>query len=467
MRLLAPAHEKRSGVFARILQFTGLSVTVFALFFAAIAVHFAAMYIAPTPHQLYHLTWEAVPHLAFDRDKLENWKSFEHKFDDKIKTHEDAVKYANEMIKELDDPHTRLHSPVEVAGMQEQSRGNFAGVGIEFRFKLNPDKSPVLTPDGVPTPDTSDDGYPVVHRVIDDGPAESAGIVDGEVLVSADGTSFKDASMETVITSLKGKEGTTVSVVVRDAQGVERTIDITRGIVDMPTVEVKKFGSVGYISLSGFIQDDTIDELRQAFKETEDSEALIFDLRNNGGGRLDFAFTIASMFLPEGDIVRIKSRLPAMGYEEIITRLTPSTMQGVRVDDNGQETLLGEGRRQPDLSKSRPVVLLVNGGSASASEVVTGALVDNHRVVVVGTKTFGKGIGQSMLPFAGRTMLRITTFQFYSPDGNWAGDAHNNRVGFVPDHVVEPGEDFEMVTDTDNQLNFAIKLLEETLSKGN
>lgn len=467
MKFLAPAHEVRKGWFTRFMQFAGLSLTAVVLLGVAISMHFAALYLAPTPHQLYHITWESLPHLTYDQSKLKNWDDWEHKFDDKIKTHEDAVKYANEMIASLDDPHTRLHGAKEIEALNQQAEGNFAGVGIQFELKKNPDNSPATFPSGVPYPNSSADGYPIVHKVIDSGPAQQAGVQDGEALISADGESFKDAPMDKLIGKLKDKAGTEVSVVVRSTSGVERTVLITRGIVEIPAVTVETYGNVGYIGLSGFIQDDTIDEMRAAFQELEDAEALVFDLRGNSGGRLDFAFTIASMFLDDGDIVKVKSRIPGMGYQEIITRLTKSHLQGVLVDPNGKETVLGEGGRQPDLSDGRPVVLLVDGGSASASEVLTGALMSNDRAEVVGTRTYGKGIGQSMLPFAGRTMLRITSFRFYAPDGTWAGDAHKNKIGFQPDHFVEKADNFDPLTDDDNQLQFALELLEEVLKAGN
>lgn len=464
MKLFAPAHETRRSALARFFQFSGLSLTVFGLFVAAVIIHLTALYVAPTPHQLYHLTWEAVPQMIYDESELTNWDDWEHKFDDKIKTHEDAVKYANEMIKSIDDPYTRLHSPDEVKALTDQAAGEFAGVGLQFKYKLGLDKKPVMDPDGLPYPATDADGYPVIDQVIKGGPAEKAGLADGEALVSGDGESFKDVGMEKLIKTLKGKPGTDVTVIVRDTSGVERSVVITRDTVEIPTVTVKKYGKVGYIGLSGFIQNDALIEMRDAFKELEDSEALIFDLRGNGGGRLDFATAIAAMFIEEGDIIRFSTRVPGLGHENVITRLTKTSTQAVRVDDQGNETKVGEMSRQKDLSRGRPVVLLIDGGSASASEVVTGALLDNNRVTAVGTTTYGKGIGQSMIPFAGKTMLRITSFRFFSPKGTWAGDAHKNKHGFKPHHEIERADDFEVLSDTDNQLQFGLEHLNKVLA---
>lgn len=476
MNIFAPALAQRKGIVARFLQGVGLSLLAVVLFFAAVSIQLTQLYVAPTPHQLYHVTWEALPTLHYKTVDPEKWAEFEHKFDDKIVTHEDAIRYANEMIATFDDPHTRLHNPVEVDALNQQAAGNFAGVGIQFKYKLNPDETPMVDDKGVPFPSTDADGYPVVDKVMAGGPSEAVGIKDGEVLVSADGLSFKDVNMEVLIGKLKDKAGSKVSVVVRDTTGAERTVVITRGIVELPTVTTETYGKVGYIRLSGFIQNDAIEEMEDAFAKQKDAEALILDLRGNSGGRLDFAYDIAAMFLEEGPIIKVDSRLPGRGHDEVITRLTGDRMQIVRVVDQGQTKaykILGEVKRHPELSKGRPLVVLVDEGSASASEVLTGALHGNERAIVVGTKTYGKGIGQSMIPFAGRTLLRVTTFRFLSPapgsqdQWNWVGDAHKNRIGITPDHVVERAEDFKPFGERDNQLQFAIKLLQDKLSAGN
>lgn len=477
MRILAPAHDKRKGAFARVLQGLGLLALAGFLFFAAVGVQIAQIYLAPTPLQLYHAAWETVPEMHLTKVDPEKWAEFEHKFDDKIHSRDDAIKFANEMIASLDDPYTRLHSPKEVEALNQEAAGNFAGVGIEFRYQQNPDKSPVVDAKGIPFPLVDADGYPLVHRVIPGGPSEAAGIKDGEALVSADGTSFKGVNMEALVTKLKDEAGSKVALVVRDSSGHERSVTVTRGIVELPTVTSKTYGKVGYIGLSEFIQNDTLDEMRAAFDEQKDAEALILDLRGNPGGRLDFAYNIAAMFLKEGPIIKVDTRMPGREHDEVISLLTPDSLQEVRVVDgaNGAKTfdVIDEGPRPEDLSRGRPLVVLVDGGSASASEVLTGSLQGNDRAIVVGTQSFGKGIGQTMIPFAGQTLLRITTFRFLSPVAgqhgkwHWVGDAHKNRIGITPNHVVERGKNFEPRSDTDNQLQYAIDLLNKQILSGN
>ena len=283
--------------------------------------------------------------------------------------------------------------------------------------------------------------------------------------------------MEALVTKLKDKAGSKVALIVRDSSGHERSVTVTRGIVELPTVTSKTYGKVGYIGLSEFIQNDTLDEMRAAFDEHKDAEALILDLRGNPGGRLDFAYNIAAMFLEEGPIIKVDTRMPGREHDEVISLLTPDSLQEVRVVDgaNGAKTfdVIDEGPRPEDLSRGRPLVVLVDGGSASASEVLTGSLQGNDRAIVVGTQSFGKGIGQTMIPFAGQTLLRITTFRFLSPVAgqhgkwHWVGDAHKNRIGITPDHVVERGKNFEPRSDTDNQLQYAIDLLNKQISSGN
>ncbi|MBZ0185011.1 MAG: PDZ domain-containing protein, partial [Candidatus Obscuribacterales bacterium] len=389
MYLLAPQHEKRRGRFVRFLQTLGLGTVSIITLVVVSGLYFAMQFMFATPQNLYDYAWQTVPEMIYDPAAIKNWDDWRHKFDDKIATDEDAIKFANEMIDSIDDPYTRLHSPAEVAGIMQESAGEFAGVGIQFEMRADENGKTVLDDRKVPIVASDADGYPIVQKAMPGGPAIKTGIVDGESLISADGTDLKDVPIDKLIEMLKGPEGTTVTVVVRGTSG-DRTVTITRGIVEVAAVTVKKYGDVGYIGLSGFMQNDTMEEMKAAFDELTDSKALILDLRNNGGGRMDFAIRIASLFLDQGDITIVRNRIPANGYHTTTSSVSKTHL--VITEEVGGKTIVQHVNRDANLAGNRPLVILVNGNSASASEVLTGALKDNHRGVLVGERTYGKGI---------------------------------------------------------------------------
>lgn len=464
MYFLAPPHERKRGWFVRFLQTLGIGTVTTLTLVAVTGLFFAKHFFFATPPQLYEYAWQTVPEMIYDPAEVKNWDSWRHKYDGKLATDEDAIKAANEMIGSIDDPYTRLHSPAEVAAMMQEAQGEFAGVGIRFEMRVDDQGKTVLDSRKVPIVASSDDGYPLVYEAMRGGPAIKGGIKDGDVLITVDTTDLKDIAIDKLVDLLKGPAGTTVDVVVR-RDGAELKITLTRGIIEVDTVTVKRYGEIGYIGLSAFEQNDTMDEMKAGFEELKDSKALILDLRNNGGGRIDFALRIAALFMEQGDIVSVRSRIPAGGYHTTTSSVTSTNF--VVTEEAGGRRFVQNLDRDPNLSGSRPLVILVNGNSASASEILAGALKDNHRGVLVGGKTYGKGIGQTVIPFVNGTMLRVTSLRYYNPSGHWPGDAHKNRIGIEPDHVVPEGPRFRALKASDNQLQFAIDLLEKKLSGSN
>jgi carboxyl-terminal processing protease len=240
-----------------------------------------------------------------------NWQKWEHKYDGQINTTEDAVKFANEMIGSLKDPFTRLYSPAETAAMEQRMSGKFSGIGIGLDVEIDAATGqPVLSPDKKPMPKADANGYPLVARVFEGGPSDVAGLKAGDALVSADGIDFKGKSLDVVVGAVKnGKSGTTVKLIV-SRDGANLSIDVVRGVISSPAVTVKTFGKVGYIRLESFEQDDTVDEMKAALKSLSGSEKLVIDLRGNPGGRVGICFDLVSLFLPEGTVVSIRSRIP-------------------------------------------------------------------------------------------------------------------------------------------------------------
>lgn len=462
---LAPKAETQRGFLGRFLQTFGLGATAAILFVVAASTFFASHFLFTTPEGLYHRVYQAVPIFLYEPNANPNWsswQSWEHKYDGKIKSDADAVKYANEMIGSLNDPFTHLYSAEETRAMKQQMSGQFSGIGIGLDVQMDPSgEKPLLSSDGKPMPKADADGYPLVDRVFEGGPSDSAGLKAGDALVSADGIDFKDKSLDVVVTALKnGKSGTTVKLIVR-RDGADHPVDVVRGVINSPAVTVKTFGKTGYIRLESFEQDDTVEEMKAALKSLSGSESLVIDLRGNPGGRVDICIDLVSLFLKEGTVVSIRNRVPYQGYSKTTHSLTAGDMVEEELDEGSGAVTRSIGPREAYMAGGKPIVILVNGHSASASEMFTGALKDNGVAVVIGEQTFGKGIGQMIIPFPNGTMLGVTTLRYFTPNGTWVGDGSSQHHGIKPDHevkqatkVLRPG------SDTDNQLQFALELLE-------
>ncbi len=450
--------EKRSSSFARALHTLGLGTAGVLLFLIAVIGYLAHEFLFSTPQELYHRTWQAVPGFIYDPATLKDWDKWEHKFDSQIVTDEDAVKYANEMIESLKDPFTRLHSAQDVERLDQSSSGNFAGVGITLGMKMDDAGKPVLGADNQPLPASSEDGYPLIDRVFDGGPAATAGLQSGDALISANGTSLQNKSLTEVVSALKGEVGTPVKLEIR-RNNVNQTLEIVRAVVHIPAVSTKRIGDVGYIRLESFEQEDTVSEMRKALASMNDAKSLVLDLRGNPGGRVDICIDLVSMFLEEGDVVKIRHRIPFAGHMVTTHTLTKTEMVVSETDESTGKTKVKRSKREAYAIGDKPLVILINGNSASASEMFSGALRDHGRATLVGKKTFGKGIGQMILPFVNGTALRVTTLRYFTPNGTWLGDGGTEHHGLDPHHVVTENPGMRMGTDSDNQLQKALELL--------
>ncbi len=456
-----PAPEQRKRFLTRTLQALGLGALSSALVLAALVAFLASQWLASNPQKLYHHTWQTLPYLIYDPNKLGDWQQWEHKFDSQIKSDDDAVRFANEMIGSLNDPFTHLHSKEEVAAIMQQMSGHFAGVGVSFGVRVDGDGKPVLV-DGEPQPTTDADGNPVIEKVIPGGPAEKVGLKDGDVVVTADGAALKGKNLKELVKQLKGEAGSTVSLKVR-SNGVERQVDIIRDTVTVPVVSSKQFGDIGYIRLDNFEQEDAPAQMIAALNKLSDAKSIILDLRSNPGGRVDICINLVGLFLDEGDVVKIRNRVPFGGYTTTTYHLSKNALVVSELDETSGLTRVKRGKRLPHLAAGKSIVILVNGHSASAAEMFTGALKDNHRVVVVGERTFGKGIGQMMVPMPNGTMLRVTSLHYFTPSGAWLGDGSSEHDGIKPDHDVTNPEHFKVLTDKDRQFNFALEFLRKRL----
>lgn len=286
------------------------------------------------------------------------------------------------------DPHSSFMPPEAFKEMQIDTRGEFGGLGIQIGMK---DKA--LT----------------IIAPIEDTPADKAGVLAGDIIIKIDGESTKDLSLQDAVTKLRGPKGTKVTITIF-REGLEKPLDITitRDIIKLKSVKSKVIDdNIGYIKLTQF-QEQSSADMGKALKDLSEKSinALILDMRNNPGGLLKGAVDITSQFLPPGKLVVY--------------------IKGRSGDKTDFDTV--NGNKYYDY----PMVVLVNGGSASASEIVAGALQDWGKAVVLGTQTFGKGSVQTVIPLSDGSALRLTTARYYTPKGRSI-----QTTGITPDIVVK------------------------------
>ena len=310
------------------------------------------------------------------------------------------------------DPYSAYMSPKIFKEMQTETSGEFGGLGIEVGMELGVVK--VISP-------------------IDNTPASRAGVKAGDYIVKINDIQVQGKSLTEAVELMRGPVGSDIKITVR-RRGVKKAIvfTITREIIEITSVKAKYIDrGIGYLRLTSFNENsgDQIKNKIIEFNKKKDLRGYILDLRNNPGGLLSQAIRISDFFLENGEIVSTKSRKKK------------------------------ENRRwfakKGDLIKGKPLIVLTNYGSASASEIVAGALKDHKRAIIVGEHSYGKGSVQSIIPLKNKGAIRLTISKYYLPSGKSISE-----VGVVPDiEIEEASEGFVINTDTDNQLNFVIKLL--------
>ncbi|MGB1240815.1 MAG: S41 family peptidase [Candidatus Pelagibacter sp.] len=330
---------------------------------------------------------------------------------DEINQSEGMDSAINGLLQSL-DPYSSYMSPEIFQEMQTETSGEFGGLGIEVSMEAGVVK--VITP-------------------IDDTPASKAGIKAGDYIVKIDNVQVQGKSLSEAVDLMRGLVGTDIELTVR-RRGVKKalTFNITREIIEVQSVKSDLLeNNIGYIRLTSF-NDNSSNQIKKQIKKLKKNEnlkAFILDLRNNPGGLLSQAIKISDFFLDNGEIVSTKSR---------------------KKSDNRKWFA-----RKGDITEGKTLVVLINYGSASASEIVAGALKDHKRAIIIGENSYGKGSVQSIIPLKNKGAIRLTVSKYYLPSGKSISE-----VGVRPDiEVNEEGDEFRIKTDTDNQLNYAIKLL--------
>ncbi len=329
---------------------------------------------------------------------------------DEIDQSESMDSAINGLLQSL-DPYSSYMSPEIFQEMQTETSGEFGGLGIEVSMEAGVVK--VITP-------------------IDDTRASKAGIKAGDYIVKIDNVQVQGKSLSEAVDLMRGLVGTDIELTVR-RRGVKKalTFNITREIIEVQSVKSDLLeNNIGYIRLTSF-NDNSSDQIKKKIKklkENENLKAFILDLRNNPGGLLSQAIKISDFFLENGEIVSTKSRKKSENRKWFA--------------------------KKGDITEGKTLVVLINYGSASASEIVAGALKDHKRAIILGENSYGKGSVQSIIPLKNKGAIRLTVAKYYLPSGKSISE-----VGVKPDiEVNEEGDDFRIKTDTDNQLNYANKI---------
>ena len=310
------------------------------------------------------------------------------------------------------DPYSAYMSPEIFNEMQTQTSGEFGGLGIEVSMESGVVK--VISP-------------------IDNTPASKAGIKAGDYIVKIDDIQVQGKTLSEAVDLMRGPVGSSIELTIR-RRGEKKalTFNIIREIIKIQSVKADLLeNNIGYIRLTSF-NENSSEQIQKNIKELENNKnvnAYILDLRNNPGGLLSQAIRISDFFLDNGQIVSTKSRKKSENRKWFA--------------------------KKGDLTNGKALIVLINYGSASASEIVAGALKDHKRAIVVGENSYGKGSVQSIIPLKNDGAIRLTVAKYYLPSGKSISE-----VGVSPDiEVNEEGEEFRIKTDKDNQLNYAIKLL--------
>ena len=398
----------------QILKRLSIFIMVMALF---VITNIQNPALALSPQGLYDRAWRLInTKYVDDTQNQQNWERWRHKYDEVIKDEEDAYVAIGTMVDSLGDVYTKFLDPKEYKQESESIQGSLKGIGVQIGVR---------------------EGKLLIIAPLEDTPGERAGLKSEDEILEIDGKSTKGITVEAAADKIRGPEGTKVTLLIKRKGEENKLYTIERANIELKSVSTKlpKLGTVddnlGYIRLSSFISKNAAAEFQAALNEMKTKDGIIIDLRSNPGGLLTNAIYIADMFLSSKTIV---STVDRDGYKD-----TQNSASQVLTD--------------------QPVVVLINGGSASASEILSGALKDNKRATIVGKKSFGKGLVQEINKLPDGSALHITIQKYLTPNGT---DIH--KKGIEPDYTVDITEE-DIKNKKDPQLQKACEILQTLAHK--
>ncbi|MBO5739310.1 S41 family peptidase [bacterium] len=361
-----------------------------------------------SPQKLFEKTWRIIYKDYYDPTlNHQDWTRWKERYHDKIKTNDDAKVAIDTMIASLNEPYTRYMNKKDFDELATSITSKICGIGVNIYTKS---------------------GKIEIFNVIPSTPADYIGIKQGDIIVAVDGKDTNGMNVSEVASLVRGPENSIVELtILRDGKKI--TKKIKRKEIKIKNVKSSIIDNhIGYIQIISFMGSTTASEFMEALENTKNTDSLIIDLRGNTGGLLENAVFIANLFIPQGKIV------------DIIYR-------------NGYTKSIQADAKEINLNK--PLVVLINSASASASEILSGALKDYKKAKLVGKKTFGKGLVQKVVPLPNQTGVNITIAKYLTPNGT-----DINKLGIKPD--IEIGNDYDFYINNnknDVQLNTAKKLL--------
>lgn len=358
------------------------------------------------PKKLFLKSWRLIKNKYYDSTMNgQDWSKWNKHYINQIKTKEDAYVAINSMLASLDDPYSKFLSEEEFSEQNTNIDAKIVGIGVNIM---------------------SIDGKVLIVSVVEDTPAFKAGIKAGDIILKVDRADVNGKSVSDVASLIRGEVGTIVNLeLLRGKKKILKTID--REEIKIKNIKASVLdNNIGYIQIISFISADMTREFVDALSKTQNCEGLIIDLRGNTGGLMPNAVVIADMFLTQGHIVSV-------------------------VDRNKQKSNIDAQSKPYAISK--PVVLLIDEATASASEILSGALKDNQKAILVGKKTFGKGMIQRIYPMPNQTGMNLTIAKYLTPKGN-----DINKKGIKPDYEVDYTEK-DFYDNKDPQMDEAKKII--------
>lgn len=363
--------------------------------------------------KLFDKSWQTIKNEYYDPTfNHQHWSRWKNHYQGKIKTADDAKVAIETMIASLDDPYSRFLTKEEFSEQNTSITSKFSGIGVNI---------------------INDAGKIKIISVIEETPAQFADIKAGDIILAINGKKVSGLSLAEVSNLVKGPINTFVNVdILRDKTVLNKKI--IRKEIKIKTVKSVTDKNIGYIQISTFISTSTPNEFLEALENTQKTKGLIVDLRGNTGGLLTNAIFIANLFIEKGRLVSIVGR------------------NGYRYDVMAQDN---------NLKIDKPIILLVNGASASASEILSGAMKDYHKAQIIGTKTFGKGMVQKIIPMPNQTGLNLTIAKYLTPKGK-----DINKKGITPDVEVKFTQK-DIDAKKDIQLETAKNILNKIIAQKN
>ncbi len=361
--------------------------------------------------KLFDRSWKIIKKSYFDSSMNEqDWYRWKLHYQGKIKTDEDAYVAINTMLESLNDPYSKFLSKKEYAELNTSIDSKITGIGVNI---------------------FSNAGKITVFNVIEGTPASNSGIKSGDIVFAVDKKEVSGMSISDVAGLVRGPENSMVDLtLLRNNKKI--TKNIKRKEIKIKTVKSSVDKNIGYIQILSFIGLTTSNEFLEALEKTEKTEGLIIDLRGNPGGLLPNAVFIANLFIPEGKIVSVVGR------------------NGLKQDLSAQKA---------NYNVNKPLIVLIDHSSASASEILSGALKDYKKAKLVGTTTYGKGMVQEVLPMPNETGLNLTIAKYLTPNGT-----DINKKGITPDVPVEITTD-DLKKNNDTQLIVAKRMMTDMIKK--